>query len=143
MKLKNIYKNKKSFFLLLTIIFILHQNSVLENVFTIYKFNSKERLTKSYGYCDGPGYGFIDDVFNENKINQNIEILNEDFSFNNSIWFKYKVNQPTSKEEIILINNQKSIEFIKNKKARLIYQGKDYGFYKIIKKVDNCYYLKK
>ena len=143
MKLKNIYKNKKSFFLLLTIIFILHQNNVLENVFTIYKFNSKERLTKSYGYCDGPGYGFIDDVFNENKISQNIEILNEDYSFNNSIWFKYKVNQPISKEEIILINNQKSIEFMKNKKVRLTYKGKDYGFYRIIKEVENCYYLKK
>ena len=143
MKLKNIYKNKTSFFLLLIIIFILHQNNVLEKTYIISKFTTKERLTKSYGYCAGPGYGFIDDVFNENKISQNIEILNEDYSFNNSIWFKYKVNQPISKEEIILINNQKSIEFIKNKKVRLTYKGKDYGFYRIIKEVENCYYLKK
>tara|TARA_B100000035_G_scaffold292725_1_gene281587 strand:+ start:346 stop:777 length:432 start_codon:yes stop_codon:yes gene_type:complete len=143
MKLKNIYKNKTSFFLLLIIIFILHQNNVLEKTYIISKFTTKERLTKSYGYCEGPGYGFIDDVFNENKISQNIEILNEDYSFNNSIWFKYKVNQPISKEEIILINNQKSIEFIKNKKVRLTYKGKDYGFYRIIKEVENCYYLKK
>ena len=143
MKLKNIYKNKTSFFLLLIIIFILHQNNVLEKTYIISKFTTIERLTKSYGYCDGPGYGFIDDVFNENKISQNIEILNEDYSFNNSIWFKYKVNQPISKEEIILINNQKSIEFIKNKKVRLTYKGKDYGFYRIIKEVENCYYLKK
>tara|TARA_Y100000022_G_C13168749_1_gene337563 strand:+ start:348 stop:779 length:432 start_codon:yes stop_codon:yes gene_type:complete len=143
MKLKNIYKNKTSFFLLLIIIFILHQNNVLEKIYIISKFTTKERLTKSYGYCEGSGYGFIDDVFNENKISQNIEILNEDYSFNNSIWFKYKVNQPISKEEIILINNQKSIEFIKNKKVRLTYKGKDYGFYRIIKEVENCYYLKK
>ena len=143
MKLKNIYKNKTSFFLLLIIIFILHQNNVLEKTYIISKFTTKERLTKSYGYCEGSGYGFIDDVFNENKISQNIEILNEDYSFNNSILFKYKVNQPISKEEIILINNQKSIEFIKNKKVRLTYKGKDYGFYRIIKEVENCYYLKK
>ena len=143
MRFKNIYKNKTSFFLLLGIIFILHQNNVLEKTYIISKFTTKERLTKSYGYCEGPGYGFIDDVFNENKISQNIEILNEDYSFNNSIWFKYKVNQPISKEEIILINNQKSIEFIKNKKVRLTYKGKDYGFYRIIKEVENCYYLKK
>ena len=143
MKLKNIYKNKTSFFLLLIIIFILHQNNVLEKTYIISKFTTKERLTKSYGYCEGPGYGFIDDVFNENKISQNIEILNEDYSFNNSIWCKYKVNQPISKEEIILINNQKSIEFIKNKKVRLTYKGQDYGFYRIIKEVENCYYLKK
>jgi len=143
MKLKNIYNNKTSFFLLLIIIFILHQNNVLEKTYIISKFTTKERLTKSYGYCEGSGYGFIDDVFNENKISQNIEILNEDYSFNNSIWFKYKVNQPISKKEIILINNKKSIEFIKNKKVRLTYKGKDYGFYRIIKEVENCYYLKK
>ena len=145
MRFKNIYKNKISFYLLLIIIFILHQNNVLEKLYTISKFSTKERLTKSYGYCGGASYGFIDDVFIENVINENIEILNDNdnFTFNNSIWFKFKVNQPTSKEQIILLNNQKSIEFKKNKKVKLIFKGKDYGFYKIKKKVDNCYYLKK
>ena len=145
MKFKNIYKNKTSFYLLLIIIFILHQNNVLEKVYTISKFNTKERLTKSYGYCGGASYGFIDDVFKENVISQNIEILNDNHNstFNNSIWFKFKVNQPISKEQVILLNNQKSIEFEKNKKVKLIFKGKDYGFYRIKKKVDNCYYLKK
>lgn len=145
MRFKNIYKNKISFYLLLIIIFILHQNNVLEKLYTISKFSTKERLTKSYGYCEGASYGFIDDVFKENVINENIEILNDkgNFTFNNSIWFKFKVNQPTSREQIILLNNQKSIEFKKNKKVKLIFKGKDYGFYKIKKKVDNCYYLKK
>ena len=101
-------------------------------------------MTKSYGYCEGAGYGFIDDVFKENVINQNIEILNDNdnFSFNNSIWFKYKVNQSTSKEQIILINNRKSIDLINNEKVRLIFKGKDYGFFRVIKQIDNCYYLK-
>ena len=143
MKLKNIYKNKTSFFLLLIIIFILHQNNVLEKIYIISKFTTKERLTKSYGYCEGPGYGFIDDVFSENKISQNIEILNEDYSFNNSIWFKYKVNKPISKNQIILLNNKKSIKTLNNGKVRLIFKNNDYGFYRILKKVDNCYYLEK
>ena len=68
MKFKNIYKNKTSFFLLLIIIFILHQNNVLEKIYTISKFNIDERLTKSYGYCEGPSYGFINDIFRENQI---------------------------------------------------------------------------
>ncbi len=145
MRFKNIYKKKISFYLLLIIIFILHQNNVLEKLYIISKFSTKERLTKSYGYCEGASYGFIDDVFKENVINENIEILNDNgnFSFNNSIWFKFKVNQPISKEQVILLNNQKSIEFEKNKKVKLIFKGKDYGFYRIKKKVDNCYYLKK
>ena len=29
-----------------------------------------------------------------------------------------------------------------NEKVRLIFKGKDYGFYRIIKQIDNCYYLK-
>ena len=145
MRFKNIYKKKISFYLLLIIIFILHQNNVLEKLYIISKFSTKERLTKSYGYCEGASYGFIDDVFKENVINENIEILNDNgnFTFNNSIWFKFKVNQPISKEQVILLNNQKSIEFKKNKKVKLIFKGKDYGFYRIKKKVDNCYYLKK
>ena len=145
MKFKNIYKNKTSFFLFFIIIFILHQNNVLEKIYKISKFSIKERLTKSYGYCNGPSYGFISDVFKENMIIQNIEILNDNdnFSFNNSNWFNYKVNQPYSKEKIILINNKKSIKFLKNGNVRLIFKGKDYGFYTIIKKVENCYFLKK
>ena len=145
MKLKDIYKNKTIFLLLLIILFILHQNNVLEKLYTISKFNTKERLTKSYGYCGGPSYGFIDDIFEENSINKNIEILNDNpnFSFNNSVWFRYKVNYPLSKDQIILLNNRNSIEFLKNKKVRLIFKNKDYGFFKIIKKIDDCYYLKK
>lgn len=145
MKLKDIYKNKTNFLLVLIILFILHQNNVLEKLYTISKFDTKERLTKSYGYCGGPSYGFIDDIFEENLINKNIEILNDNpnFSFNNSIWFKYKVNKPISKNQIILLNNKKSIETLNNGKVRLIFKNEDYGFYRIFKKVDNCYYLEK
>ena len=144
MKLKDIYKNRINFFLVAIIIFILHQNNVFEKLYTIYKFSAKERLTKSYGYCEGASYGFIDDIFKENTINKNIEILNDNpnFSFNNSIWFKFKVDQPTSKKQVILLNNKNSIEFFDNEKVRLIFKNKDYGFYKVVKKFDNCYFLK-
>ena len=90
-------------------------------------------------------FGFIDDVYKENFIKNNIEILNDNpnFSVNNSMWFKYKINLPTSKNEIILINNKSSIKILNDGKVKVKFKEKDYGVYNIIKKIDNCYYLKK
>ena len=145
MKFKNIYKNKTNVYFIFIILFILHQNSVFEELYIMSKFSLKERLTKSYGYCEEASFGFIDEIYKENSITGNIEILNDNpnFSFNNSIWFNYKINQPTDKNQVILLNNKKSIEFLNDGKIRLVFKDVDYGVYKIIKNIDNCYYLKK
>ena len=145
MKLKNIYKNKINIYLIFIILFILHQNNVFEKLYIISKFNLKERLTKSYGYCENASFGFIDDIYKEYSINNNITILNDNpnFSFNNSIWFKFQINQPTDKNQIILLNNKKSIQFMNDGKIRLVFKNMDYGIYKVIKNIDSCYYLKK
>jgi hypothetical protein len=145
MKFKNIYKNKTNVYFIFIILFILHQNSVFEELYIMSKFSLKERLTKSYGYCEEASFGFIDEIYKENSIIGNIEILNDNpnFSFNNSIWFNYKINQPTDKNQVILLNNKKSIEFLNDGKIRLVFKDVDYGVYKIIKNIDNCYYLKK
>ena len=121
------------------------QNSVFEELYIMSKFTLKERLTKSYGYCEEASFGFIDEIYKENSITGNIEILNDNpnFSFNNSIWFNYKINQPIDKNQVILLNNKKSIEFLNDGKIRLVFKDVDYGVYKIIKNIDNCYYLKK
>tara|TARA_B100000035_G_scaffold84725_2_gene71208 strand:- start:129 stop:566 length:438 start_codon:yes stop_codon:yes gene_type:complete len=145
MKFKNIYKNKTNVYFIFIILFILHQNSVFEELYIMSKFSLKERLTKSYGYCEEASFGFIDEIYKENSITGNIEILNDNpnFSFNNSIWFNYKINQPIDKNQVILLNNKKSIEFLNDGKIRLVFKDVDYGVYKIIKNIDNCYYLKK
>ena len=145
MKFKNIYKNKTNVYFIFIILFILHQNSVFEELYIMSKFSLKERLTKSYGYCEEASFGFIDEIYKENSIIGNIEILNDNpnFSFNNSIWFNYKINQPIDKNQVILLNNKKSIEFLNDGKIRLVFKDVDYGVYKIIKNIDNCYYLKK
>ena len=145
MKFKNIYKNKTNVYFIFIILFILHQNSVFEELYIMSKFSLKERLTKSYGYCEEASFGFIDEIYKENSIIGNIEILNDNpnFYFNNSIWFNYKINQPTDKNQVILLNNKKSIEFLNDGKIRLVFKDVDYGVYKIIKNIDNCYYLKK
>ena len=123
----------------------MHQNDSFGKLFIISKLNITERLTKSYGYCENTGYGFINDVHKENMINENIEILhaNSSFTFNNSIWFKHKINTHLNKDRVILLNNKNNIKYIDNDIVSLNFKKKEYGTYKVLKKVDNCFYLKK
>lgn len=145
MNLKNIYNNKNNIYLIIIFLFIMHQNDSFGKLFIISKFNITERLTKSYGYCENAGYGFINDVHEENIIKENIEILhaNQKFTFNNSVWFKHKINTNLNKNTIILLNNKNNIKYINSNTVSLNFKKKEYGTYEILKKVDNCFYLKK
>tara|TARA_B100000586_G_C20024615_1_gene390566 strand:- start:70 stop:543 length:474 start_codon:yes stop_codon:yes gene_type:complete len=145
MILKNIYKNKKNIYLIIIFLFIMHLNDSFHNLYIISKFNITERLTKSYGYCKNASYGFINDIYEKNLIDENIEILNDNpnFAFNNSIWFKFKPNNKKNKKKIILLNNKNSVDFINENKVKLIFKEKEYGIYKVLKKENNCFYLEK
>ena len=145
MILKNIHKSKKHIYLVVIFLFIMHLNGSFYNLYIISKFNITERLTKSYGYCEKASYGFINSVYKENQINENIIILNDNpnFTFNNSNWFNYKLNSKVNEKKIILINNKNSINYIDENKVDLKFKGKEYGIYRILTKRDNCFYLEK
>ena len=145
MNIKKIYKNKNNIYLIIVFLFIMHQSNSFVNLFIINKFDITERLVKYSGYCENASYGFINDVYNENLIKKNIEILNDNsnFTFNNSIWFKYYTNVEIDKNKIILLNNKNSIYYIDNDTVKLTFKKKVYGIYKISKKFDNCFYLEK
>ena len=145
MNLKKIYKNKNNIYLIIVFLFIMHQSNSFKNLFIIKKFDITERLVKYSGYCENASYGFINDVYNKNLIKENIEILNDNpnFTFNNSIWFKYYTNVKIDKNKIILLNNKNSIYYIDNDTVKLTFKKKVYGIYKISKKIDNCFYLEK
>ena len=145
MNLKNLYNNKNSIYLIIIFLFIMHQNDSFGKLFIISKSDITERLTKSYGYCENSGYGFINDVHKENMIRENIEILhaNTNFTFNNSTWFKHKINTSLNQDKIILLNNKNNIRYIDVDIVSLNFKKKNYGKYKILKKIDNCFYLKK
>ena len=145
MILKNTNKNKKNIYLIIIFLFIMHLNGSFYNLYVISKFNIIERLIKSYGNCGLASYGFINSIYKNYNINENILILNDNtnFTFNNSIWFKYKPNVKTNKKKIILINNNNSIDFIDNNKINLTFKKKQYGTYSVIENNDNCFYLEK
>tara|TARA_Y100000590_G_C15735469_1_gene1018369 strand:- start:2909 stop:3382 length:474 start_codon:yes stop_codon:yes gene_type:complete len=145
MILKNTHKNKKVIYLLIIFIFIMHLNGSFYNLYVLSKFNITERLIKSYGNCDKAGYGFINNIYKSFNINENVLILNDNpnFSFNNSIWFKYNPNFKTNKKKIILINNKSSLDFIDKDKVNLIFKKEKYGTYRILKNISNCFYMEK
>ena len=145
MILKNTNKNKKNIYLIIIFLFIMHLNGSFYNLYVISKFNIIERLIKSYGNCSLASYGFINSIYKNYNINENILILNDNtnFTFNNSIWFKYKPNVKTNKKKIILINNNNSIDFIDKDKINLTFKKKQYGIYRILKNESNCFYLEK
>ena len=145
MTLKNTFKNKKAIYLLIIFIFIMHLNGSFYNLYVLSKFNITERLIKSYGNCGQASYGFINKIYKSFNINENVLILNDNpnFTFNDSIWFKYKPNVKTNKKKIILINNKNSLDFIDKDKVNLTFKKKQYGTYLILKKVSNCFYLEK
>ena len=139
------FKNIKKIYLFIILIFILHMNQFFYNFYVVSKFKIDDRLTKTYGYCENSSYGFINDIFKLYKIKKNIPILNDNpnFSFNNSVWFKYIPNKEFDENKIILLNNKNSIEFLNNNKVRLIFKSKDYGIFSILTQFEDCYYLEK
>ena len=142
MILKNTNKNKKTIYLIIIFLFIMHLNGSFYNLYVMLKFNITERLTKSYGNCGLASYGFINKIYKNYNINENILILNDNpnFTFNDSIWFKYT---PNVKKKIILINNNNSIDFIDKDRVNLTFKKKQYGIYRILKNESNCFYLEK
>ena len=126
MILKNTNKNKKTIYLIIIFLFIMHLNGSFYNLYVMLKFNITERLTKSYGNCGLASYGFINKIYKNYNINENILILNDNpnFTFNDSIWFKYTPNVKTNKKKIILINNNNSIDFIDKDKINLTFKKK-------------------
>ena len=72
MNLKNIKESIKIIFFLIILLFIMHSNRSFYNLYILAKFNIDERLTKSYGYCNNASYGFINEIYNEYSIKENI-----------------------------------------------------------------------
>ena len=145
MILKSKIKNKKTIFLIILIIFLMHSNNVFYNLYILSKYKLSSRLSESYGYCGNASYGFINYIFENYEISENPLILNDNpnFSFNNSVWFKYKINKDTNIRKIILINNIDSLKYVNKDIVSLSFKKKDFGLYKIIENKKNCFYLEK
>jgi hypothetical protein len=140
-----ILKKKITLILMLLILIIMHLNNSFLDFYTLLKFGPNERMIKAYGDCGGESYGFIDKIKKLHNKKLNLEILNENpnFTFNNSTWFAYDIKNVYDKKKIILINNTTSLKHLEGDKYQLIFKNKNFGYYKVLKKEKNCFYLEK
>jgi hypothetical protein len=123
----------------------MHINKSFLDFYTLLKFGPNERMIKVYGDCEKESYGFINKIKKIHNQKLNIDILNENpnFTFNNSTWFTYNINNDYDKKKIILINNDTSLKHLESDKYQLIFKNKNFGYYKLLKKEKNCFYLEK
>jgi len=143
----NIRKNfkKSNIIIIIFLLLIAHSNEAFYNFYVTAKIPLKERLIKTYGYCGDESYGFIDKIFEDYSIKENIQIINDNpaFTFNNSNWFKYKISKKYNKNKLIIINNKNVINFENSDYVSVNFENTYYGKFKILEKFENCYFLKK
>ena len=137
----NFIKKKENFIALLILLFFLIINNFFYNFYYTLKINFSDRMIYHYGYCDKNGYGFIKYINKKYKLTKNIIIFNS-VEAPNSQWFFYKPNTDYYSKKIILLNYN---NLIIDKKG--IYEvnlnNKYQGSFKIVEKVENCFFMEK
>lgn len=133
--------NKKQYFsyilVLIILLIIVKQTFFFRNAYFVIKFNYKERLLRQYEFCGYESVGFLNYIRNKYNLSEKIPIINFGNSPNPS-WFysDLKSNYDNNNKRAILLNygwNQNIFPDLYN----------DYSLqkYKIIEKIDYCYYV--
>ena len=128
-------KSKKIYFII-TFLFILiiYKIDFLRSLHDTIIINYDDRISKTYGFCDREGIGYVNFIKKKFNVNDKIEIRNSlRFNSNNSgIWSVYNPN--------LLYENIKGVYLIVinyNKLKNKI----DLSNYKILHKYEDCYFL--
>tara|TARA_Y100000996_G_scaffold359995_1_gene302220 strand:+ start:311 stop:739 length:429 start_codon:yes stop_codon:yes gene_type:complete len=137
----NLIKKKENFIIVLVLLIFLTTNNFFYNFYYILKTNISDRMIYHYGYCQKNGFGFIKYINNKHKLNKNIKIYNS-VEYPLSDWFFYKPNIGYYEKKIILLNYN---NLSTNEKGfnKINLNGKYKGNFKILEKVENCYFLEK
>ena len=137
----NFIKKKENFITLIILLFFLTINNFFYNFYYTIKTSFSERMIYHYGFCYKNGYGFIKYINKKYKLTKNIKIFNH-VEAPNSEWFFYKPNTNYYSKKIILLNYNNLI--IDQKGISRIYLNNKYqGSFKIVEKVENCFFMEK
>jgi|694.fasta_scaffold17630_3 hypothetical protein len=121
------FKLKKNFVYIILILLLCSTTNFFTNLYSLYKRDYTERLIRTYGYCNGTSYGYIQKIYEKFIINDkkiyiiNFEIVPEsyglfpnikkDFSINNLLLLNYKKNnEPQLEKYKIDLKNYKLID---------------------------------
>jgi len=112
----NLKKNSHTLILLILIIIFSINTNLHRNLYEIISHKFDNRITKTYGYCNGESIGYLLNIKKKYKINDNPEIINYIHTpgVNWAIINTKKINRKSNK--IILLNYPGSNSVVKLKK---------------------------
>jgi len=112
----NLKKNSHTLILLILIIIFSINTNLYRNLYEIISHKFDNRITKTYGYCNGESIGYLLNIKKKYKINDNPEIINYIHTpgVNWAIINTKKINRKSNK--IILLNYPGSNSVVKLKK---------------------------
>ena len=137
----NLVKKKENFIVIIILLVFLITNNFFYNFYYIIKTNISGRMIYHYGYCQKNGFGFIKYINRKYKLEKNIKIYNF-AEYPPSGWFFYKPNTEYYKKKILLLNyNNLSVN--ENGISKVNFKNEYKGNFKILEKVENCFFMEK
>ena len=121
----------------LVLLITIKQTNFFKNTYFVFKLNYEERLMKHYEFCGHESLGFLNYIKKKYNINNRIPIINFGNSPNPE-WFYSDLKINKLEKRIILLS------YGRNEK-RFIELYKKYNLqnFKIIEKVESCYFVVK
>ena len=129
--------NKNIFFYLLFFIVIMKFFNAPYNIYSTIKFDYKERMTQTYGFCGNESWGFYSHVIEKfNLKKQKIHIINNNFVHMAALFNEIDYTAEKNPKLLMLLNFQS-----KNDETIYSYKLDNIDKYSIKYKFNNCYLL--
>ena len=131
--------NKKQYFsyilVLIILLIIVKQTFFFRNAYFVIKFNYKERLLRQYEFCGYESVGFLNYIRNKYNLSEKIPIINFGNSPNPS-WFYSDLKSNSDNKRVVILNYGRNQNIFRD-----LYNDYSLQKYKILEKIDSCYYV--
>ena len=129
--------NKNIFFYILFFIVIMKFFNAPYNIYSTIKFDYKERMTQTYGFCGNESWGFYNHVIEKfNLKKQKIHIINNNFVHMAALFNEIDYTAEKNPKLLMLLNFQS-----KNDETIYSYKLDNINKYSIKYRFNNCYLL--
>ena len=129
--------NKNIFFYILFFIVIMKFFNAPYNIYSTIKFDYKERMTQTYGFCRNESWGFYNKVIEKfNLKKQKIQIINNDFVLIHNLFNEIDITNEKNPKLLMILNFQS-----KNDETIYSYKLDNINKYSIKYRFNNCYLL--
>ena len=131
----NINQYLYSIIVIFVVVVIIKQTNFFKNTYFVLKFDYEARLLKQYEFCGHESLGFLDYIKKKYNINYRIPVVNFGNSPNPE-WFYSDLKENDLEKRVIFLSYDRNNERFSN-----LYKKYNLDKYKIIEKIDNCYFV--